>query len=94
MDGGFEALEVLTGKVTTKVEVQVEILNPWRYAAIIVARRMTHKTHGTGVDRIRGRLSRDRSSDPELFIHLLTTDNFPPQLCSTEQREIADVLCS
>ena len=40
--------ELLTGEV----EVQVEISNPWRYAAIIAARRMTHNTRDTGIDKI------------------------------------------
>ena len=31
--------------LTGKVEVQVGILNPWRYAGIIVAFVMTHNRH-------------------------------------------------
>ena len=50
------------GGLSGKIETEVEILNPWRYAAIIVARRMTHRTRGTRMDRIRDRLSRDGSS--------------------------------
>ena len=33
-----------------------------------------------------------REIDPVLFIHLLTRDNFPPQLCSTEHWEIVEYL--
>ena len=35
-----------------KIKIQVEILYPWRYAAIIAAPRMSQKTRGTGIDRI------------------------------------------
>ena len=38
--------------LTVKVEIQVEILNPWSYVAIIVASQITHKTRGTRIDRI------------------------------------------
>ena len=55
---GAGAGSVLTGEV----EILVEISNPWRHAAIIAARRMTHKTRDTGIDKIRACLSRDRSS--------------------------------
>ena len=51
-------LTVLIGMV----EVQVEISNPWRYTAIIVARRMTRETRGTGIDNRWDCLLRDRAS--------------------------------
>ena len=57
---------------TGKVEIKVEILNPWRYAAITVGCRMTHRTRDTRIDRICDRLSRDRSS----AIYPLTTHYF------------------
>ena len=40
------------GLFTGKVEAQAEISNPWRQAAIIAARRMTHGTRDTGMDNI------------------------------------------
>ena len=72
--------------LTGEVEIQMEILNPWRYAAIIVARRMTQKTRDAGIDKILGHFSRDRSGAifPVLFFHRLTTDNFFALSCSTE----------
>ena len=50
------------GVLTAKVEIQARILNPWRYAAIIAARPMTHTTRGKRIDRIWDRLSRERSN--------------------------------
>ena len=33
--------------------MQAEILTPWRYAAVTVGCRMTHRTRDFGIDRIR-----------------------------------------
>ena len=41
-------MHLLTGNVA----VQAEISNPWRFAAIVEARRITHKTRDTGIDDI------------------------------------------
>ena len=49
--GGGQPI-VTPSVLTGKAEVQVEILNPWRYAATIVARCMTHETRDTGIDKI------------------------------------------
>ena len=50
-------------------------LNPWRYAAITVGCAGQVKQELTGSEIV------SREIDPVLFIHLLTTDNFPLLLC-------------
>ena len=61
-----EKCHVCVPLLTGAVEIQVEILNLWRYAAIITP----DDSRDTGIDGI------CREIDPLLFIHLLTTDNF------------------